>query len=345
MATLLKVLLVALGVLGSYFDKKDDKSPEERKMELARTLDLLFSLALCGFLSVQLGAFATRPLQASGFEALGEVVVLLLLMLLKGVVFVLLPALLLTILLRSFEGLAVRLVVYGVCVLVGVGSWHFGQRQTKTAAVAAANAKQEAILAEAAEVRAGEIAIEEEIRGKADLRAKLAALSVRAHEKWRADIEAAGALGAPGEIPPMLAISEAGPGMKSVKNLSPLKVCVNIARVVHKEGSGIYERCAFDASRECTVIMPGRARDFRQYPSPSYACAAGLLEFRVGTPLDPEPSWWSRSGIEDYDRNPPDPQATYANLTELHVRGESAILEKIVAETGRAERWKRELGR
>jgi hypothetical protein len=87
--------------------------------------------------------------------------------------------------------------------------------------------------------------------------------------------------------------------------------------------------------------MPGRSADIGMFPdAASPACRARHFEYRIGSPMQPEPSWWSRSALDDFDRHPPDPMAGLTNLPTMQVRGEIAILEDMLAEKDRATRWR-----
>jgi hypothetical protein len=70
---------------------------------------------------------------------------------------------------------------------------------------------------------------------------------------------------------------------------------------------------------------------------------AAPLEFRVGTPMDPEPTWWSHSALEDFDAAQP-AAPTVASATEKwQLRSDTAELEALLSETSRAAGWSREL--
>src|SRR5688572_23892707 len=130
-SALAKIALVALSVLVRTKGGKPaadgaehGQEPEairDYATEWSRTLDLFFSFGLVGSIAWAIGALRVGPLKSSGYEAYGELIGLLLLFGLKCLLFVVLPAMVLYILLRSFKGLVIRLVVYGFFALIGFG--------------------------------------------------------------------------------------------------------------------------------------------------------------------------------------------------------------------------------
>jgi hypothetical protein len=109
-----------------------------------------------------------------------------------------------------------------------------------------------------------------------------------------------------------------------------------------KPGTDLYLRCPADLHRDCVELMPKETRTFPLvFDERSPACREKRFEFRVGTPLKPEPSWWSTSALRYFDENKPDMREPVISDETLVVRGEIARLEKMLAETDRAGRWKR----
>ncbi len=354
MVPIVKILVVALATLLPKLIP-GGSNPRDRPMDaaaarkaLSNGLDFIFSVAFTAFLSIQLGAFKVSPLQSRGYDALGELILVLGMLALKGIFFILLPAILLCMLLRGIEGLGGRLVIYGIFAVIGATGYHFAMQRAKADAETAERAHRAAESARQAEQKAA-VSMEtaranakvRESQQRTDYAAQLASLRTEAHQRWRADVEAAGVWGTEGVVPPMLVVRDLGNTQTRVTNLASKTVCVGLARVLRKPGTDVYERCPHDIGRRCIGIRSGGYADIPLYPDPTTrACAAGLLEYRVGTPLEPEPTWWSRSALDDFDRHPPDPNPARTSLQTLQMRGEIALLEKMLAETDRATRWR-----
>jgi hypothetical protein len=359
-SALVKIALVALSVLlgkrsGKRLTDAADRDPEPEAVrdsatEWARTLDLFFSFALVGSIAWAIGALRVGPLESRGYDAIGELIGLLLLFGFKCLLFVVLPATLLYMLLRSFEGLGVRLVVYGFFALIGFGAWHFaGQRDESQQRVQAATQMREQMEndqkqreAESME-QARVIAERKEQEEHEKAVSRLLELTLQTHERWLEDLRASGAIGFERDPPPMLHIVDDGLHQKKITNLTSKKVCVKITRVMRHPGSQDYLRCPQDRVGDCVEISRGASALFNVYPhGNNEACRTGQLEYRVGTPLQPEPSWWSLSALADLDVRAVEFEPRYAAMTTLDLRSEILRLETMLEETDRAERWKRE---
>jgi len=318
-----KIVAVLLAVATFQNPFKGMDSHAIRK-SLSNTLDFFFCLAFVSVVLIQLGLVKVSPLESRGYDALSE----LILGLGKALFFILLPTILLCWMLRGIEGLAVRVAIYGAFAVIGVAGYHFAMERAK------ADAKGGETTARAnVEVR--------EVQAHADYAARLAELSAEAHVRWRADVEAAGAWGGDGVVPPMLVVTNPGSSSLKVTNQASRTICVGIARVLRKPGTDVYDRCPQDIGRRCSEILPGRSAQVGMFPdTASPACGGGFYEYRIGTPMQPKPSWWSRSALDDFDRHPPDPMAGLTNLPTMRLRGEIAILEDMLAEKDRAKRWR-----
>lgn len=347
MAPVAKILVVLLAIVtgGGPFEGMDSSA---RRKALSNTLDFFFCLAFVSIVVIQLGAFKSSPLESHGYTALADLFVVLGALALRALFFILVPTILLCLLLRRIEGLAPRIAIYGVFAAIGAVGYHFAmQRAAADAKVAAYAMDQKSRLqqmeqrAETPMKAARAQAESREMQSHADYVARLAVLRAEAQARWRADVEAAGAWGVDGDIPPMLVVTNSGSVRVKVTNLGGRKICLALARVLRKAGTDVYERCAHDIGRQCTGIMPGRSAELGMFPDAnSPACGAQQYEYRIGSPLEPEPSWWSRSALEDFDRHPPDPKAGLANLPTMQLRGEIAIVEDQLAEKDRATRWR-----
>lgn len=174
------------------------------------------------------------------------------------------------------------------------------------------------------------------------LLARFESLSARARLRWLQDVEAAGAVGMPGARPPMLSVTKASGGRLEIRNLLDKTVCVSVARI-RMQGTAVL-RCPLDNINACRDILPGATRTIYQRQGETQpACSSSQLEFRVGTPMSPEPSWWSRSALDTFDATRVPRDVGYRDYPIDRLRGELAILEAALAETDRAARWRREL--
>jgi hypothetical protein len=174
---------------------------------------------------------------------------------------------------------------------------------------------------------------------------KIAALNSDVESKWRADVEAARLTAEPGAVPPMLKVVEIPNAVTVTNLLDDQAVCVSLQRVAHRSSrANDYDRCHLDTDT-CRELLPRASFRFPQYATGNPpACQKSPLEFRVGTPLNPEPSWWSRSALEDFDARPaPEPLRTQSeDLWPL--RGNIAELNNLLAESDRVQRWRHEFG-
>jgi hypothetical protein len=122
-------------------------------------------------------------------------------------------------------------------------------------------------------------------------------VSVAARKAWVRDVEAAGASGPAGALPPMLVVEKTGIGLK-LHHFGDGPMCVRVARVE----SG--ERCWFARVEECEILRDGESVDFVE-PVTDHAggCPNGTLEFRVGKPLGSGTTWWTDSALEEFAAN------------------------------------------
>jgi hypothetical protein len=361
-APVIKILVLAASVLFGWLSgkhvsrEKDDTAAEPPREtlteQLSRTLDLCFAIALCGAVAWALGALRIKPLESRGYEAFSEFLISLSVLGLKAVLFVLLPAFFLYRLLRSFEGLTLRLVVYGILAGLGAMAWHADQKRRAVEAVAQARAleatreterqaQRETLTMEQARQNAARKEKEEHERTVE----QLVELTMQVYVKWNQDLLAARAIGLEGERPPMLAIVDEGSDVVKVTNHFPGNACVKLVRALRLPDSQEYLRCALDTERDCAIIRRGQSMSFSLLRhAGNDACRRGTVEYRVGTPLKPEPSWWSMSALEDGTERAADFRDRYVRMTTIDLINERAKLEKLLIEPDRAARWARELG-
>jgi hypothetical protein len=344
-----KVLMVILGLVIGAIPRGRETRPFTQV--LSATLDLLASFALTWVVAVQLGVFKVKPLESRGYDAIGELIGVLALLALKAIACIVIPAVLLCMLLRRIDGLTWRLVAYSLLSVVGIGGWYL--QEQRAAAMQEIAAMERRAAEDRSRSQKSDAQMMEEARANAELRereaqARLAEhaleLSLEARKRWRADIEAAGATGLEGDMPYFIAARQAGPYEYQVTNLMGKRVCVNVVRFMRKPGTDVYLRCQFDEHRACRVIASRRTENFTLLSDENLpACASRQFEYRIGTPRNPEPSWWSRSALAAFDQSRPDGREAFMNQSIIGLRGEIASYEKMLAEPERAARWRAEL--
>jgi hypothetical protein len=175
--------------------------------------------------------------------------------------------------------------------------------------------------------------------------ARITALNTQVESRWRADVEAAHVYADPGVVPPMLEIHESAHSVTVTNKLTDRAVCVRLQRVARRsQRANDYDRCGLDLE-VCRELLPQASFRFPQYSTGNpETCMKTALEFRVGTPFSPEPSWWSRSALEDFDARPP-PEPLRTQSSELWpLRGDERALNALLAERDRSQRWRRESG-
>ncbi len=358
-SALLKIGLVILSVFvgkrgGKRVTEGEERGPEPEALrdparEWARTLDLFFAFALVGSVMWFVGALRVGPLKSRGYDAYGELIGLLLMFGFKCLVFVVVPATLLYFMLRVIDGLLVRIVVYGLFASIGFGASHFAtqradsQQKILDAAAAQERIEQDQRVREAQSMeRARETAARKEAEEHDLAVARLTDLTIEVYAQWHEDLQTAGAIGMERDVPPMLGVADVTPTEKRVTNLTARRICVKLARVLRQPG-GDYDRCPADVNQSCHSIAPRASALVLLLPHGEKACQLGMLEYRVGSPLDPEPSWWSASALLDLTPRAADYREKYSRMTTIDLRNEEARLETVLADTARSFRWSREL--
>jgi hypothetical protein len=309
------------------------------------------SLAMTYYGALALGVFNVSPIESRGLGAIPELIGALALLALKGLVCVLLPAILLSIFLSKIGSLAARIVLYIAFGTVAVGSWYTHHQQVKQATETAARAEREQQRERDFERQQTELATQaridsdrREVERRTNLLDRIVKLQDQARKRWREDLEAAGAIGEPGEAPPFLDLRDNGAQGLALTNLSSGRVCVKVVRIHASPNSRYVERCQFDVNAPCSDVYSTRSlRLTRLGRGTSQSCDSLNLEYRIGDPRSQGLSWWSRSALQEFDLTAPEPREFYQQLPEVQLLGEVSILEKSLAEPDRAARWRREL--
>ena len=141
----------------------------------------------------------------------------------------------------------------------------------------------------------------------------------------------------------MLALKLLPEGQAELSNKGAAAVCVNAARVELDAAGRVIGRCWL-AARHCQVIPAGETRRLKTYliTSPT-ACAARQVEFRVGSMMDPEPSWWTDTALREFDARPPGTGRFLDNMPVEMLKAERAYLQGLLGAADRDARWRREL--
>jgi len=342
MTNFLRILLVVLTFRRAHQGPPvDERTPEQERND---TLDFLFGIFAAFVVAGWFGMYGPHEPVGGGPRAIGHRLEHIFTWILGFPLILIATGVLARVTLKRIPDLKTRFLIYGGFAAV---SFFVHLHHTATRAEAAARAetaRRESLVWKARE--------EEEVRAHSakdlEMRTRLLesypALSAAARVRWREDIEAAGANGKPGEIPPMLSVEQTDPGQLLVRNLASSPVCVRIAQVLRGSSPTAWQRCDSDFDQKCRDIGPNGSAKFALHrDDPSPACARGQLEFRVGTPLRPEPSWWSRSALDEFDDHPFAFGDKAGDFSTDQLRGEVAMLHSMIADQDRAARWRREL--
>ena len=174
---------------------------------------------------------------------------------------------------------------------------------------------------------------------------EVVSLTSQVESKWRTDVDTATLTAKPGVVPPMLDIEESASFVTVTNKLDDQAVCVSLNRVARRSSrANDYDRCRLDLDT-CRELLPHASFRFREYRTGNPpACAKAAIEFRVGTPLQPEPTWWSRSALEAFDARPPAEPLRTQSQELWPLGGNVNALKALLAENERAVRWRREFG-
>jgi hypothetical protein len=207
------------------------------------------------------------------------------------------------------------------------------------------NAQDEeaAKIREDARLLAGE---EDPIPTQASFARQLETLQKLEREKLWADLEFAGAIGEPGDMPPMFVVTDRR-GTVIMKNISGQYFSVRMKRSTNYiDPMRTYNPCRYNV--ESFMVQDGGYAEFDGFPE---RCEAGAM--RIVVTSNPEPGvdpieWWSREAIEEDKER----AALYATLRAREGSGPMRVNEIVwqmrhlpprLNDTGRAERWRRKI--
>lgn len=332
--------ITALDVLGAVLDSRraEDDVPE---LPVARSFDSLCGMAggvlivlVLGKLFPGLFGWTYHATHNIGENIIAIGVAIIWWLVRVGIVIGLSGALIYKILgaAPGARWVAYPLVALAYTVFMFQGHGFSGQRAGRQTAAASFEAAQDA-----AQAREQQLLAEDAERKK--LVAQRDELTRQLGIEWRADVASAGATAAPGRTPPMLKVTELRE-QAQVMNLtdSPLYLCLSRVRT---SADGHQLRCLLDAGNVVRFGPHGTHRFivFQTGNINPEACKGGQLEFRVGTVNDPEPSWWTQTALEDFAQFAPPPVSLADNSLET-LRTQVADLQRRLADSGRADRWR-----
>jgi hypothetical protein len=142
--------------------------------------------------------------------------------------------------------------------------------------------------------------------GAADLKKELAAAeagyaSVRSEldRRWRNDIKAADAHGRNGLAPPFLGVDDRGRSVRLVNLFHNELICLRVRRA-NSTGT---ESCNFKyiPSDGCRNILRGEDLKLELEADAPASCTDLPLEFAIGQPTRPTPTWWSDGALRAFD--------------------------------------------
>lgn len=313
---------MAVLTLGGFHARQDhpaalDDTPQPAYL---RALGFLFALGFIVFLYWFIGSATGGPGQVGLRYAMVMIVIV------GGFSLVVLIALIRAAFFRpkSMVHRVISLVLAVAIIVMWTGVPHRDRSRHSTTHLPASKKVVEPEMSPTTEARAAEAE-------RQHLIAKLEALRVSNRRSWLARIEASGASGAPGTVPPMLEVNVRRLGVLQVKNLSAASTCVRLARVAPPRESGEgWVRCELDASNTCLEIPAGASRFITlESGGPTGGCPNSRLEFRVGHEEMAGPSWWTQTALADLEHSGPKADTSHLGWTAERLRSEIAALEKL----------------
>ena len=179
--------------------------------------------------------------------------------------------------------------------------------------------------------------------------AQIAALDKQAMREWIEDLHAAGAHGAPGEIPPMLEVQDSGDRVQ-VKNLSSSPICMTVSRYVEIGDGGVANRfrCALlsrNRQGDCTPLSAGNSDWFELPNSPQReTCIGQPLSFKLGARegarADADVVWWSNPEIAYLEAEIASPTSHYGASGRFTLEETLAGYQALLRQGDRAGQWR-----
>ena len=321
----------------TYVSEKASDHEDDEPLPPGAGLDAFMALLLALVVAGWFGLFEGNDSTVGGPAGIGDDIGFLIFWIIKFLIIVGVCIALVTTIMGSIQGTGVKLAIYGG-VAVLIAGLHFLSGLNDDRRQPSAQPRVDA----APQQQSQQPSESQPQLQRNALIAKYEQLSAEVPVRWREDLEAAGAIGKAGERPPMIRMTHGAAGTWQVTNLTDQPICVNIGRVLRDAGR--WQRCAADLDTRCRELGRKATRlfvlpEFNALP----ACARGQLEFRVGTPTQPEPSWWTRSALDQSNSRRLADDRAYRDFQIDQLRGEVAFLESMITEQGRAARWRKEL--
>jgi hypothetical protein len=337
-----RLLLVSVAFVLEQLNSDREGTPA--RVTIGRALDFMFWFGITLLIAHSLGAFEIREVEARGYDAIVPLVLALLWFGVKGVVFVLVPTLLICKALRKVESLLPRLVIYGV--VASVAAWVYiraeAAAQAEAARVAAAEAQKQVAAEQALERERAEAAARKfDDEHREEYLKRLMSLAARAHRRWQQDLQIAGNIGRDDVPPPVLSVAEPTPNVKLVRNTASEPLCVQLVRTKRAARPDTYYHCERDLRQACVDLAPGASASFVLQPDETaYGCKDSYIEYRIGDALSAGASWWSHSAVQSIEIDRPDFRARYDSFSAAEIKAEIERIEALLAEPKRAARWR-----
>jgi hypothetical protein len=184
-------------------------------------------------------------------------------------------------------------IVVGLCVsgTSALIQWHSGKRERERSEEKQALRQRQAVEREAARLPSP---VNSERKA---VIARWEAARDAARDKWRADVVAAGATGAPGVVPPWLA-TQVKDNNLTVTNRGRWTVELRASRRSAADGP----RCWYDHANRVSIAA-GASHRFQMFKTGNEeSCRQGALEIHLGHELDSGPAFWTDSALVEFDR-------------------------------------------
>jgi hypothetical protein len=132
------------------------------------------------------------------------------------------------------------------------------------------------------------------------LQAQIVAARAELLRRWRADITESGSHGPNGAEPPMMHIQDLGRRVE-VRSLWSFNFCIRMTR---SDGESHDPACRLHVpggGEACEILTINETKAFVLASTAPEHCATLPIEFEVGTPELPDPTWWSDGALRTWD--------------------------------------------